>query len=162
VHGANRLASTSLLEGLVWGDRAARHIRQQKVETPVKPEAVPEWDLSDLRFDADPALVQGDMQTIRTLMWNYVGLIRSAHRLNRAIRELSHLWLSIEDFYRRARLNDGLVGMRNSVQVSMLVVRAALYNRTSRGSHYREDARESANGVPPLPSNQFEPADGPR
>jgi len=146
VHGANRLASTSLLEGLVWGDRAARRIRGQQAEIPAEPETVPQWDVSDLRFDADPALVQGDMQAVRTLMWNYVGLIRSAHRLNRAIRELSHLWLSIEDFYRRARLNDELVGMRNAVQVSMLVVRAALHNRSSRGSHYREDAREPADG----------------
>jgi len=160
VHGANRLASTSLLEGLVWGDRAARQIREAGRSAPIERDAVPEWDVSDLRFEADPALVQGDMQTIRTLMWNYVGLIRSAHRLNRAIRELSHLWLSIEDFYRRARLNDGLVGMRNAVQVSMLVVRSALHNRTSRGSHYREDARESANGGPPLPGSQFEPTDG--
>ena len=161
VHGANRLASTSLLEGLVWGDRAARHIREAGAAAPLKRDTVPEWDVSDLRFDADPALVQGDMQTIRTLMWNYVGLIRSAHRLNRAIRELSHLWLSIEDFYRRARLSDGLVGMRNALQVSMLVVRAALHNRSSRGSHYREDAREVGNGVPPLTNGQFEPTDGP-
>jgi L-aspartate oxidase len=162
VHGANRLASTSLLEGLVWGDRAARQIAEEKPRRPLKADAVPGWDVSDLRFDADPALAQGDMQTVRTLMWHYVGLVRSDHRMNRAIRELSHLFLTIEDFYRRARLTDGLIGLRNAVQVAMLVARAAHRNRGSRGCHYREDAREIAAGTPPLQNNQSEPAEGPR
>ncbi len=162
VHGANRLASTSLLEGLVWGDRAAQDIRQHEAEEPLPDAAVPTWDLSDLRFDADPALVQGDMQTIQTLMWHYVGLVRSEHRLNRAIRELSYLWLNIEDFYRRARLTDGLIGLRNAVQAALLVARAAHRNRGSRGCHFREDARTTTTGTPPLQSNQLEPAEGPR
>jgi L-aspartate oxidase len=141
VHGANRLASTSLLEGLVWGARAAEHIRRSPAPEPVSENAIPAWDVSELRFDADPALVQGDMQTVRTLMWNYVGIVRSQHRLRRAIRELSHLWLSIEDFYRQARLTDGLIGLRNAVQVALIIAHAATRNRTSRGCHYREDTR---------------------
>jgi len=163
VHGANRLASTSLLEGLVWGARAAEHIRRSPAAAPLDASAIPAWDVSELRFDADPALVQGDMQTVRTLMWHYVGIVRSQHRMSRAIRELSHLWLSIEDFYRRARLTDGLIGLRNAVQVALLVARAAQRNRVSRGCHYREDERPAgAGGAPPLHSNQLEPAEGPR
>ncbi len=162
VHGANRLASTSLLEGLVWGDRAGRQIKRQgRREAPAGGE-VPAWDVSDLRYDTDPALVQGDMQTIRNLMWHYVGLVRAEYRLNRAIRELSGLWLNIEAFYRRARLSDGLVGLRNAAQSALLVARAAQRNRTSRGCHYREEARRPPAGSPPLQGNQLEPADGSR
>lgn len=149
LHGANRLASTSLLEGLVWGTRAARAIRQRGQIEPIREEAVPPWDISDLRFDPDPALIQGDMQTIRNLMWHYVGLVRNEHRMNRAIRELDHLRLNIEDFYRRATLSDALIGLRNTVHTALIVTRAARRNRVSRGCHFRDDARPSQGGVPP-------------
>jgi L-aspartate oxidase len=139
VHGANRLASTSLLEGLVWGDRAARHIQAQPASNVISASDAPAWDDSNLIYDTDPTLMQGDMQTIRNLMWHYVGLVRSEHRLNRALRELRHLWLEIEDFYRKSRLTDDLIGLRNSVQAAMIVARAARQNPISRGSHYRED-----------------------
>lgn len=139
VHGANRLASTSLLEGLVWGDRAARHIQGQPVNALVSEGDVPPWDDVNLLFDTDPTLIQGDMQTIRNLMWHYVGLVRSEYRLSRALRELRHLWLEIEEFYRKSRLTDGLIGLRNSIQAALIVARAARMNMVSRGSHYRED-----------------------
>ena len=141
IHGANRLASTSLLEGLVWGDRAARDIRGQLSATPISEVAVPPWDDSGLIYEADPALIQGDLQTIRNLMWHYVGLVRSEYQLNRANRELRHLWLEIEDFYRKTRLTDGLIGLRNSVQVALIVAHAARQNPTSHGCHFREDSR---------------------
>jgi len=139
VHGANRLASTSLLEGLVWGYRAARDIQSHAGEPLPDEKDVPPWDDSGLIYDTDPTLVQGDMQTIRNLMWHYVGLVRSEYRLHRAVRELRHLWMEIEDFYRKSRLTDGLIGLRNSVQVALIVARAARQNRRSRGSHFRED-----------------------
>jgi L-aspartate oxidase len=139
VHGANRLASTSLLEGLVWGDRAARHIRDSTPAEVVDESAVPDWDDSKLIYDADPTLIQGDMQTIRNIMWHYVGLVRSEHRLNRALRELGNLWSEIEAFYRKTRLTDGLIGLRNSAQAGLIVTRAARTNPSSRGCHFRED-----------------------
>ena len=145
LHGANRLASTSLLEGLVWGDRAARHISGllKSPNLPAIPgrDDVPPWDESGLYKDADPALLQGDMQTIQNIMWHYVGLARSEERLSRAIRELRHLWNEIETFYRSNKLSDGLIGLRNAVEVALIVAQAALHNRQSRGCHYREDAR---------------------
>lgn len=144
LHGANRLASTSLLEGLVWGDRAARQIQERlgQVLQPKIPSLadVPRWDESGLVADADPALIQGDMQTIQNIMWHYVGLVRSADRLSRAIRELRHLWNEIETFYRTTRLSDGLIGLRNAVEVALIIAQAALHNRQSRGCHYRQDA----------------------
>jgi len=144
VHGANRLASTSLLEGLVWGDRAARDIQGEPTAEPMEPSQVPPWDDSNLIYDADPNLIQGDIQTIRNIMWHYVGLIRSEHRLSRALRELGNLWSEIEAFYRKTRLTDGLIGLRNSAQAAMTVARAARMNPRSRGCHYREDGAENA------------------
>jgi len=139
LHGTNRLASSSLLEGLVWGDRSARCI-QQATDTATPDEGeVPPWDESGLVYDADPSLIQGDMQTIRNLMWHYVGLVRSEYRLKRAIRELRHLWHEVEEFYRKSRLSDRLIGLRNSVLVGLVVARAAERNKISRGSHYREE-----------------------
>jgi L-aspartate oxidase len=144
LHGANRLASTSLLEGLVWGDRAARSIagRLDDLAALALPgwDDVPQWDESGLFADADSALIQGDMQTIQNIMWHYVGLARNAERLSRAIRELRHLWNEIETFYRTTRLSDGLIGLRNAVEVSLIIAQAALHNRRSRGCHYREDS----------------------
>src|SRR6266403_1176652 len=143
VHGANRLASTSLLEGLVWGNRAAQHIEQlldQENLVRAEFDNVPPWDESGLVADADPALIQGDMQTIQNIMWHYVGLVRSADRLSRAIRELRHVWNEIETFYRSTKLDDGLIGLRNAVEVALLVTQAAQHNRYSRGCHYRQDS----------------------
>jgi L-aspartate oxidase len=144
LHGANRLASTSLLEGLVWGDRAARHISAYLdnlgPSNPPGRDDVPQWDESGLIEEADSALIQGDMQTIQNIMWHYVGLARNAERLSRAIRELRHLWNEIETFYRTTKLSDGLIGLRNAVEVALIIAQAALHNRQSRGSHYREDA----------------------
>jgi L-aspartate oxidase len=144
LHGANRLASTSLLEGLVWGQRAGADIEAQlsAQDQPELPgiEDVPMWDESGLTTDSDPALIQGDMQTIQNVMWHYVGLVRSGERLSRAIRELSHLQNEIETFYRRTKLSDGLIGLRNAVEVGLIVAQAARHNRTSRGCHYRTDA----------------------
>jgi len=146
LHGANRLASTSLLEGLVWGDRAARRIEATLTASPhAVPgrEDIPPWDESGLTTDADPALIQGDMQTIQNVMWHYVGLVRSGERLARAIRELRHLQNEIETFYRRTKLSDALIGLRNAVEVALLVAHAAYHNRQSRGCHFRSDAVEA-------------------
>ncbi len=143
LHGSNRLASTSLLEGLVWGARAAMDIEAKlnagSMHIPTRDE-IPAWDESGLTKDADPALIQGDMQTIQNIMWHYVGLIRSGDRLSRAIRELRHLQNEIETFYRRTKLSDGLIGLRNAVEVALIVALAARHNRQSRGCHFRVDS----------------------
>ena len=145
LHGANRLASTSLLEGMVWGHRAAEHIENLLTESypliPTRAE-VPAWDESGLTRESDPALIQGDMETIQNIMWHYVGVIRSGDRLSRAIRELRHLQNEVETFYRRTKLSDGLIGLRNAVEVALIIAQAAYHNRQSRGCHFRADAVE--------------------
>lgn len=142
VHGANRLASTSLLEGLVWGDRAARHIAHHQAE-PLEFSRVPGWTHLGTA-DPDPALIEGDMTTIRNIMWHYVGLVRTSKRLDRADRELRHSFYEIETFYRSAKLNDALIGLRNAIQAARIIVFAARRNLSSRGTHYRADASAKA------------------
>ncbi|MBN1178697.1 MAG: FAD-binding protein, partial [Anaerolineae bacterium] len=144
VHGANRLASTSLLEGLVWGTRAARSIAGRDPLPVIAPEAVPCWEEEGLQEEADPALIWRDVRTIQHTMWHYVGLARSKARLARAIRDLYHLEEEIESFYRSTRLNDALIGLRHSVQAALVVARAAHRNRWSRGCHYRDDSKTAA------------------
>ncbi len=140
IHGANRLASSSLLEGLVWGWRAAEDIlssidRRAEVCT----SDIPAWYDERLTDIADPALITQDMTTIRHIMWNYVGLVRSTKRLERAIDDLCNLEREIEKFYRATKLTDGLVGLRNAVQTALIVARAAWENKESQGCHFRQD-----------------------
>lgn len=136
VHGANRLASTSLLEGLVWGVEAGRSIAREHHAGADRriPEIAP-WQ--DEHEPIDPALIQQDWMTIKLTMWNYVGLERTVKRMKRARAILRELQTEIEYFYERARLNDDIVGLRNGCQAALAVLYAAMENRTSRGTHYR-------------------------
>jgi L-aspartate oxidase len=138
LHGANRLASTSLLEGLVWGYRSARHIAA-KLRTPdgARFEDIPPW-LSTGHEAPDPALIAQDMSSIKHIMWNYVGLVRTTPRLGRAIQDLRNLEVEIERFYRAAAMTDELIGLRNAVRAALIVTLAAWENHESRGCHYRE------------------------
>ncbi|GAB4369064.1 MAG: L-aspartate oxidase [Calditrichia bacterium] len=138
VHGANRLASASLLEGLVWGYRSAEHIRDSLKETPFpNPQDFPPWEDTGQEMP-DPALISQDMSVIRHIMWNYVGLVRSTRRLARALRELRNLENEIEQFYRTSRLTDSLIGLRNATRSAIIVTMAAWENKRSMGCHYRE------------------------
>ncbi len=138
VHGANRLASTSLLEGLVWGERAARHILGELPGACLHdPADIPPWR-DDGTEPADPALISQDMSAIKHIMWNYVGLVRTTPRLARALRDLRQLDIEIEQFYRTSRINDALIGLRNAVRAALVVATAAWQNRRSMGCHYRE------------------------
>jgi L-aspartate oxidase len=135
--------STSLLEGLVWGERAAEHIAnclEMEPACPYPPRGHPALGRIEPDCESDPALIQGDMQTIQNIMWHYVGLIRSGDRLSRAIRELRHLQNEIETFYRTTKLSDGLIGLRNAVEAALIIAKAARHNRQSRGCHYRTDS----------------------
>ncbi len=139
LHGANRLASTSLLEGLVFGHRVATHIGKVLPRlSPPRPSRYPPWQDTGIE-DPDPALIQQDMNTIRHIMWNYVGLVRKTRGLRRALRDLRLLEMEITHFYRITRLTDALIGLRNAVQSALLVATAAWRNPTSRGAHHRED-----------------------
>lgn len=139
LHGANRLASTSLLEGVVWGARAAEKIIQTGVTLPTWTKTeIPPWQDIGLEEDVDPALIVQDWATIRTTMWNYAGIVRTTKRLERAQADLEYLSHRIEQFYRKTKLTDSLIGLRNGIQVALIVINAALLNRVSRGCHFRK------------------------
>jgi len=138
LHGANRLASTSLLEGLVWGIESARDIVHNNPITPIDAKTIPPWKSSKDKF-ADEVLIQHDIARIQSIMWNYVGVSRSPERLIRALRELRNLETDIEQFYRNNKVSDLLIGLRNTVRTSVIITLAAWSNKTSIGCHYRED-----------------------
>ncbi len=138
LHGANRLASTSLLECLVWGTRAGAQAAAciaQGDEYYLPQIALWRYE----REPVDPALIAQDWLSIQQTMWNYVGLVRSAKRLNRAHEILRELSLEILRFYEKAEVTDAMVGLRNGIQTALVILLAAMECRQSRGCHYRID-----------------------
>jgi L-aspartate oxidase len=141
LHGANRLASTSLLEGLVFGVRAAAHIARARAPAGLEKLAaeIPPWDDAGLSEEGDPLLISGDWLTVKTTMWNYAGIVRTTKRLERARADLEYLSRRIEAFYRETRLSQGLIELRHGLLTALLVTGAALRNPVSTGCHYRKD-----------------------
>jgi L-aspartate oxidase len=138
LHGANRLASTSLLEGVVWGHRAAEDIiKTLKEHRLPSSDEFPPWQETGTETP-DSALISQDMSVIKHIMWNYTGLIRTTVRLQRAMRELRHLESEIERFYRSVKLTDDIIGLRNAVRAAIIVTIAAWENKTSVGCHFRQ------------------------
>ncbi len=140
VHGANRLASTSLLEGLVWGTRAAQDIAAHFDPTPpCEPSEIHPWYYPDKEEEIDPALINQDWLMIRSTMWNYAGIIRTKKRLERAKADLEYLRHRIEKFYKEARMDPKVVGLKHGIQVALMITHAALANPVSLGAHFRRD-----------------------
>jgi L-aspartate oxidase len=133
VHGANRLASTSLLESVVWGYMAGAEVAESGEDCDYFPEVFPWKDETEW---ADPALIAQDWLTIKNTMWNYVGLVRSRSRLERAQTILRHLQTEIEQFYRKAKMTRQVIQLRNGVQTALAVTYATLEDKVSRGAHY--------------------------
>jgi L-aspartate oxidase len=136
VHGANRLASTSLLEDVVWAYTAANDAVEITKDDEYYPEIFP-WEEENEMID--PALIVQDWITIKNTMWNYVGLLRSRQRLLRARTILRHLQSEIEQFYQKAKLTKEVIELRNAVQTALAVTYATLEDRVSRGSHFLID-----------------------
>jgi len=140
VHGANRLASTSLLEALTWGVKAgADTAKSAREDSEQRFNLVADWHDADLTETIDPALIVQDWMTIRTTMWNYAGIVRTTKRLARARADLNYLEHRIEQFYRETKLTDQLIGLRNAIDVALIITMAALRNTGSIGAHYRVD-----------------------
>ena len=140
VHGANRLASTSLLEGLVWGTRAVKYIASHfSPEAPYKPSDIHRWYYPNDEEGIDQALINQDWLYIRSTMWNYAGIIRTSKRLERARADLDYLRHRIEKFYKEARMDAKVVSLKHGIQVAQLITYAALSNPVSRGAHYLKE-----------------------
>ncbi len=135
LHGANRLASTSLLEGLVWAHTASKDILRNWEERRDYFPPVEKWQMSHEKIDR--ALIRQDWLTIKQTMWNYVGLVRDKDRLRRALKMLRELQWEIESFYEKGELTSDLIGLRNGVLTALLIAQGAWRNRYSLGCHYR-------------------------
>lgn len=137
LHGANRLASTSLLEGLLWGTRAAQHIASHfNPEVVYQADDIHEWYYPQDEEEIDPALINQDWASIRNTMWNYAGIIRTSKRLERARADLDYLHHRIVRFYKQARMEPKVVGLKHGIQVAMLITHAAISNPRSLGAHF--------------------------
>ncbi|HFC98202.1 MAG TPA: L-aspartate oxidase [Thermosulfurimonas dismutans] len=140
LHGANRLASNSLLEALVFAHQAYLRIRDLWPEWRKLPLVeVPEWDPGGAVDMEERVLISHNWDAIRRLMWNYVGIVRSLDRLELARRRLAFIAREIEDHYWRYILTPEFVELRNLCQVARLIVASALSRRESRGTHYLRD-----------------------
>ncbi len=143
LHGANRLASNSLLEGVVYADRAARRSRERLTESvppfpPIKP-----WDPGSARNSDEEVVVAHNWDEIRRCMWNYVGIVRSSKRLVRALRRVQMIQEEITDYYWDFYITSDLIELRNIAVVAELIIRCALERQESRGLHYTIDYPQS-------------------
>lgn len=138
LHGANRMASNSLLECLVYGWSAAEDL----IRTLPDVEAVttlPGWDESQVDDADERVIIQHNWHELRLFMWDYVGIVRTTKRLERALRRITLLQQEIDEYYHHFRLSNNLLELRNLVQVADLMVRCALERKESRGLHYIRD-----------------------
>ncbi|NMM27856.1 MAG: L-aspartate oxidase [Glaciimonas sp.] len=136
LHGANRLASNSLLECLVLGRAAALEIDRAPRE--IHP-SLPQWDESRVTDADEEVVISHNWDELRRLMWNYVGIVRTTKRLDRAQHRISLLKKEIHEYYANFRITSDLLELRNLVEVASLIVDSALIRRESRGLHYSRD-----------------------
>ncbi|WP_353249174.1 L-aspartate oxidase [Salinisphaera sp. T31B1] len=140
LHGANRMASNSLLECIVYASAAAEAIAADDAcRAPDPGEPLPPWDESRVTDSDEEVVVAHNWQEIRRFMWDYVGIVRTTKRLERALHRVELLRREIHDYYGTFRVTPGLLELRNLAQVAELIIRSALERRESRGLHYTRD-----------------------
>ncbi|MCC7159083.1 MAG: L-aspartate oxidase [Ignavibacteria bacterium] len=140
VHGANRLASNSLLEALVFADKASKVCEKDMVTANDKNHSnIPDWDASGTENTEEWILISQNKYEIKQIMSNYVGIVRSNLRLYRALRRIKLIREEIEVFYKKTRVNRELLELRNMALISYLIIRSALMRKESRGLHYSTD-----------------------
>lgn len=142
LHGANRLASNSLLECFVFGESAARHIASNWDDLPVPPPIRP-WDESRVTDSDEEVVIKQNWTEIRRFMWNYVGIVRTTKRLERAAHRIKLLNDEVADYYGHFRVTPDLIELRNLLQSAELIVRSALHRHESRGLHYTLDHQQT-------------------
>ena len=138
LHGANRMASNSLLECLVFGGLAAKDIEEELPGQPAPP-AVPPWDASRVDEPDEAVVVSHNWEELRRFMWDYVGIVRTNKRLQRAKRRIDLLRQEIIEYYGNFQITNDLLELRNLVDVADLIVQSAQRRRESRGLHYTLD-----------------------
>ena len=149
LHGANRLASNSLLECLVFARAASQDIESQLHKIPL-PGPIPAWDESKVSNSDEEVVIAHNWHELRLFMWDYVGIVRSDKRLERALRRCLMLQQEIQEYYSNFRVSNNLLELRNLVQVAELIIRCAMERKESRGLHYNIDHPEQS--ASPLPT----------
>ncbi|QDD00971.1 L-aspartate oxidase [Candidatus Methylopumilus planktonicus] len=137
LHGANRLASNSLLECLVFGEAVAKHILQSKIDTTSFD--LPHWDESRVTDADEEILITHTWNELRRFMWNYVGIVRTNKRLSRALHRIHMLRDEVHEFYTNFKVSHNLIELRNLLQVAELIVESAIARHESRGLHFSRD-----------------------
>jgi L-aspartate oxidase len=145
LHGANRLASNSLLEALVCGHAAARDVLA--TPRPKRRHKIPAWKTGNAVPSDEAVVVAHNWDEVRTVMWDYVGIVRTNRRLARALRRIATLRHEIRSYYRDYLVTSDLLELRNISAVAELVVRSAMLRRESRGLHYTLDYPQSADSM---------------
>lgn len=143
LHGANRLASNSLLEAPVFAHRIFEHAIS-RFKDYVIPDSIPEWDETDTKLSNEDILVTHNLREVQKVMSDYVGIVRSDFRLERAFRRLGLLYEETETFYKETRLSVKLCELRNVIQNAYLVIKSAIKRKESRGLHYTTDYKVHA------------------
>ncbi|EDN5242352.1 L-aspartate oxidase [Salmonella enterica] len=138
LHGANRMASNSLLECLVYGWSAAMDI-DRRMPSVHSVDVLPAWDESRVENADERVVIQHNWHELRLLMWDYVGIVRTTKRLERALRRITMLQQEIDEYYANFRVSNNLLELRNLVQVAELIVRCAMMRKESRGLHFTLD-----------------------
>ena len=154
LHGANRMASNSLLECFVYATSAAKHIKNNRLVK--KPKNLPQWDDSRVRVSDEAVVIKHSWQALRRLMWDYVGIVRTNRRLKRAANHLRILEQEVDDYYASFTITKELLELRNLTLVSSLMVACARERKESRGLHYNSDypnTLESSQDSVLVPSN---------
>ncbi|MGH8492273.1 MAG: L-aspartate oxidase [Moraxellaceae bacterium] len=141
LHGANRMASNSLLECFVFAMAAARDIQEKAANLPEPPACKP-WDDSQVRNPDEDVIILHNWEELRRFMWDYVGIVRTDKRLARALHRVELLKREIQEYYSNYNISTNLIELRNLVLVSELIIRCAQLRRESRGLHYTLDYPE--------------------
>ncbi|MDD1622183.1 MAG: FAD-binding protein, partial [Methylococcaceae bacterium] len=141
LHGANRMASNSLLECLVFAEQANRDIRQHIADIPI-PSPLPDWDESQVSDSDEEVLIAHNWDELRRFMWDYVGIVRTNKRLERAMNRVVLLKEEIAEYYGQFRVTSDLLELRNLVIVAELIIRCAQLRKESRGLHFTKDYPE--------------------
>jgi L-aspartate oxidase len=143
LHGANRLASNSLLEALVFAHRIYKDI-EGVYKDHIIPDHIPEWDDTNTRLSNEDILVIHNLRETQKIMSDYVGIVRSDFRLERAKRRLGLLYEETESFYKKTKLSVKLCELRNVIQNAYIVIKSAILRKESRGLHYTTDYKPHA------------------
>ncbi|HEV2211777.1 MAG TPA: FAD-binding protein, partial [Gammaproteobacteria bacterium] len=143
LHGANRMASNSLLECIVFGFAAAEDIRGRDDAGQPLPKRLPAWDESRVTDSDEEVVVSHNWSELRHFMWDYVGIVRTDKRLKRALSRVELLQHEIDEYYGNFRITSDLVELRNLSQVAKLIIQSAQSRKESRGLHYTLDHPEA-------------------